>query len=199
MIVLVLMALAAGIAYGVSGIEISLLQSLVEHKDLLVMVLMFSVGISVGMHRGLFAKLKEYHIKALVIPLGIVVGSILGGLVCGLFLDHSFGETTAVACGLGWYSLSGIAIESFSGAYMGTVAFLSNLMREIFSFVLIPLISRVANNFSCIAIAGATSEDTTLPMMIRYTNEETVVLSVLNGMLCSALVPILISLCFEIF
>ena len=40
---------------------------------------------------------------------------------------------------------------------------------------------------------------TTLPMMIRYTNEETVVLSVFNGVICSALVPFLISFCYNLF
>lgn len=32
-------------------------------------------------------------------------------------------------------------------------------------------------------------------MMLKYTNEETVVLSVLNGMICSLFVPVIISLC----
>lgn len=45
---------------------------------------------------------------------------------------------------------------------------------------------------SLVAPAGATSEDTTLPMLVRCTNGETVVLSVLNGVICSALVPVLI-------
>lgn len=82
---------------------------------------------------------------------------------------------------------------------MGSIAFLSNLMREIISFFLIPWIATHLNYYSCIAPAGATSEDTTLPMMIRYTNEETVVLSVINGVICSALVPVLISFCFHVF
>ena len=76
---------------------------------------------------------------------------------------------------------------------------LSNLLREIFSFFSIPWISKKLNYYTCIAPAGATSEDTTLPMMIRYTNEETVVLSVFNGVICSALVPFLISFCYNIF
>ena len=53
--------------------------------------------------------------------------------------------------------------------------------------------------FSCIGPAGATSEDTTLPMMIRYTNEETVVISVFNGVICSAAVPVLIAFCSRFF
>ena len=66
---------------------------------------------------------------------------------------------------------------------------------ELFSFFSIPLLSRL-NYYACIAAAGATSEDTTLPLMIKYTDEETVILSVLNGAICSAFVPVLISLCY---
>ena len=69
-------------------------------------------------------------------------------------------------------------------------------MREIFSFIIIPVAAIKLNYYTCIAPAGATSEDTTLPVMLKYTNEETVVLSVLNGIICSFFVPILISLCF---
>ena len=54
------------------------------------------------------------------------------------------------------------------------------------------------NPYACIASAGATSEDTTLPMILRYSNEETVVVSVLNGIICSFFVPILLSLCFRL-
>ena len=50
---------------------------------------------------------------------------------------------------------------------------------------------------ACIAAAGATSEDTTLPMMMKYTDEESVVLSVLNGAICSVLVPVLINACYR--
>ena len=53
------------------------------------------------------------------------------------------------------------------------------------------------NYYTCIAPAGATSEDTTLPVMLKYTNEETVVLSVFNGVICSFMVPILISFCLN--
>ena len=52
------------------------------------------------------------------------------------------------------------------------------------------------NAYACIAVAGATSEDTTLPMILRYTDGETAVLSVLNGVICSAFVPVLLSLCY---
>ena len=40
--------------------------------------------------------------------------------------------------------------------------------------------------------------DTMLPMMIKYTDEEIVVISVLSGVICSALVPIMINFFYQI-
>lgn len=80
--------------------------------------------------------------------------------------------------GWGWYSLAGVTISNLATAEAGSIAFMSNLMREMFSFVIIPFLAVHFNYYTCIAPAGATSEDTTLPLMLKYTNEETVVLSV---------------------
>ena len=67
---------------------------------------------------------------------------------------------------------------------MGSIAFLSNLMREIFSFFMSPWIAKHLNYYSCIAPAGATSEEYDAADDVQYTNEETVVLSVINGVIC---------------
>ena len=111
-------------------------------------------------------------------------------------MNYPVNEAVSIASGLGWYSLAGVSISGLAGAELGSIAFLSNLLREIGSFFMIPYISRHFNAYTCIAPAAATSEDTTLPMLIRYTNEETVVFAVLNGIICSTLVPVLISLCY---
>lgn len=149
------------------------------------------------MYRGIVQKIKTYHIRIFLIPLGIILGSMMGGFLCSFFFDMTWRQGTAIASGMGWYSLAGASIGKLGGANLGSIAFLSNLMREIFSFFLIPLIALKLNHYTCIAPAGATSEDTTLPVMLKYTSEETVVLSVLNGMICSFFVPILISFCFH--
>ena len=139
-----------------------------------------------------------------VLVLGVLCGTVpaaarflaplAGGVLCGLLVGCPPRLAAAVAGGLGWYSLAGVTITNLAGAELGSIAFLSNLMREIGSFFAIPLIARHLNSYTCIAPAAATSEDTTLPMLVRYTSEETVVFAVLNGILCSALVPVLISL-----
>ena len=198
MVVLALAALVGGILFGLSGISLAPLDFISLHSDLILYALMFLVGISIGLNRGIVQRIRAYHVKVFIIPLGVVAGSLLGGVLCAPLLGMSVRESTVVASGLGWYSLSGVMISEMAGARLGSVAFLSNLMREIFSFFSIPWIAKHLNYYSCIAPAAATSEDTTLPMMIRYTNEEVVVLSVLNGAICSALVPVLIRLCWSL-
>lgn len=197
MVFMALIALILGVLYGLSGL--TFIDFIVENKEYVLYFLMFLVGISIGLNKGILKKLKEYHFKVFIIPFGIITGSILGGVVCSYLLNIDMNITTAISSGLGWYSLSGIMITNLTNATYGSITFLSNLMREIFSFFCIPLVAKYLNYLTCIAPAGATSEDTTLSMMIKYTNEETVVLSVLNGMICSTLVPILINLCFKIF
>ncbi len=161
-------------------------------------VLMFAVGISVGLNKQVFRKLREYHLKILIIPIGIVAGTIAGGFLGSWICGMPFKEGVPVACGLGWYSLSGVLLSDLAGAGVGTLAFLSNLLREIFSFLSIPFVAKHFNHYSAIAPAAATSEDTTLPMLMKYTSEEVVLMAVFNGVLCSALVPVLIRFFFEI-
>ena len=197
-VILTFFALVFGLFCGLSGTESEIIRFISKNSDMILYILMFSVGISIGMHNGILKKIRQYHLKILIIPLGITAGSILGGLLCSLILKLPLNQGAAVASGMGWYSLAGVTISRLGGAELGSIAFMSNLMREFFSFFLIHIIAAKLNYCTCIAPAAATSEDTTLPVLLKYTDEETVVLSVLNGMLCSFFVPILITFFFHI-
>lgn len=177
----------------------TLAQLFSQYSDVVLYILMFSVGISVGMNKSVFAKIRQYHIKIFLIPAGIIVGTIAGGFVCSLLLGESIGNSMAVVSGLGWYSLSGVLVTSMINAQMGSIAFLSNLLREILSFLTIPWIAKHLNHYAAIAPAAATSEDTTLPMLMKYTSEEVVVLAVFNGVVCSVMVPVLTKFLFDVF
>ena len=154
---------------------------------------MFSVGISVGTNREVFGKIREHNIRVVIIPLGVMAGSILGGFVCGIILKMPFNQSLPIASGLGWYSLSGVLITNLINAEIGTISFLSNLFREIFSYLTIPYIAKHFNYYTAIAPAAATSEDTTLAILIKYTDAEIIILAVVNGIICSTAVPILIN------
>lgn len=197
-VVITLLSLFVGLIYGLAGFDVSLIDAIGAHTDWILYALMFSVGISIGMQRGMASKIREYHLKIFIIPIGVIIGSFIGGLLCAWMLGLPLGHGAAVASGMGWYSLAGATISQMGGAELGSIAFMSNLMREIFSFVLIPFLAVKLNYYTCIASAGATSEDTTLPVMLKYTNEETVILSVFNGVICSFFVPILIPFCFSL-
>lgn len=189
-------SLAAGLAGGAWPVSASFLVPLSAYSDGLLLLLMLSVGVSVGMRRGLLTIIRHYHVKILVIPAGIIAGSLAGGALLALATDWPLGPALSVAGGLGWYSLSGAAVSRLAGPEIGSIAFLASLLRELFSFFLIPFLARGLNGWTAIAPAAATSEDTTLPMLIRYTNEETAVFAVVNGILCSAAVPVILPLCY---
>ncbi len=162
------------------------------NAHIILYILMFFVGISVGANRTVFSKIRQYHVKIFIIPAGIVAGSVAAGALCAPLLGLEWGQSMAVTSSLGWYSLSGVMITELGGAEMGAVAFMSSLMREILSFLLIPFIARYLNAYTTIAPAAATSEDTTLPAILKYGGAETAVMAVFNGVFCSALVPVLI-------
>ena len=151
-------SLLGGLAYGIFGFHIPAVSLILKNTDGVLYALMFFVGISIGMHRGILSKIREYHIKIFIIPAGIIAGSIVGGIICSLLLKIPVGQGTAIASGMGWYSLAGVTIGNLAGAQLGSIAFLSNLMREIISFFLIPPISRRLNYYTCIAPAAATSD-----------------------------------------
>lgn len=173
-------------------------QAVMSLSDYVLGFLMVSVGVSVGMNKLILRKLREYNLTILLIPAGIMIGSVAGGFLSAPFLKIPLPVCVSVTSGLGWYSLSGVLVGDLAGAEAGAIAFLSNLLREIFSFLLIPFLVKHFNAFTAIAPAGATSEDTTLPMMIKYTSEDVVVISVLNGVICSAMVPLLINFFYQI-
>lgn len=199
MVYIALISAAIGIAAGQLFLSGEVHGALSTAADYTLYLLMFSVGISVGMNESVLEKLKNYSFSILLIPIGTAIASVLGGFACGLIFDMRLADSLSIGAAMGWYSLSGVMLEALSGAEVGTISFMSSLMREFLAFMLIPVLVKYLNPYCAIAAAGATSEDTTLPMLIRYTSEEFIVISVINGMLCSIAVPVLINFFFSAF
>ena len=76
---------------------------------------------------------------------------------------------------------------------LGTVGFLSNVIREISAFIMIPLVARVSY-LAAIGPGGATTMDSTLPVISRFTNPETSVIAFFGGFMLSFVPPVLIPL-----
>lgn len=159
-------------------------------------VVVFTAGVGVGAKREIFKKLREYRAKILLIPLGTIIGTVFGGVLLGLLLGIPLNEAAAVSAGFGYYSLSAGILTSLGGAGLGALAFVSNIFREVLSFIAIPLAAK-RNPYCAIAPGGATSMDTTLGAVSRCTNEEITMLSMIHGVVLTIVVPVLVPFLYE--
>ena len=158
----------------------------------MLLILLFSVGIDMGLNKEVFTRIRELGFKILLIPFGVVVGSLCGGAITSFLVHLPVKDSLAISAGLGWYSLSGIMITEAGNPVAGTIAFLSNVFREMLTFVVVPFIASHLNYYCAIAPAGATAMDTTLGIISRNTNTTVAVLSFVSGVICTLLVPVLV-------
>jgi Predicted membrane protein len=193
--------IAAIIAGIVSGMFI-MPESFLQNTDLLATVslnaLLLLIGIEVGSNKNVLRDIKNSGLASLVVPASIIAGSLIGGLVTGLIFGMPHNVSLSIASGFGWYSLSGIMLTKLANAQIGTIAFMTNVLREIIAVISIPYIAKYLNHYSAIAPAGATSMDTTLPLISKATSPSVVVVSFINGVLLSSLVPFFVTFFFSI-
>lgn len=163
-------------------------------------VLMFFVGIAVGADKKSWKLIRRMNIKIVLIPMGIIIGTFIGSaLVSWILNSWTAKETMAVGAGFGYYSLSSILISQMHSETLGVVALLSNIIREIFTLLAVPLLVRYFGKLAGIASGGATSMDSTLPVIVKFTGKEWGIISVFSGICLTILVPFLVSFILEFF
>jgi len=96
----------------------------------------------------------------------IIIGSIGGSMFAGFLLKLPLNESGAVGAGFGWYTLSSMMLASYS-TELSTLAFISNVVREILALISIPIIAKYIGDIESIAPAGATAMDTSLPIISK--------------------------------
>lgn len=157
--------------------------------------LMFSVGISVGNDGETLSKFRHISPLFALLPLCTIVGSLLGSALCiFLFDNRSLTDCLALGSGLGYYSLSSILITEAKGVELGTVALISNIIRELITLVGAPFLRRFFGPLAPIASGGATTADTTLPVISSTSGKDFVVVSLFHGFVTDFSVPWLVSL-----
>lgn len=161
------------------------------------LLMMFFVGLNFGQEKEFFSKIKKEGLSLLIYPILIGAGSLVGAFLVGLFLPIGLLETVTVGAAFGWYSLSGPLLSKMVSTELGTVAFLANLFREIITFFLIPLFAKTTlkrNGISPLAFAsgGATTMDSTLPIILQTTDTQTTLAAFISGAILSMSVPLLL-------
>ena len=137
--------------------------------------LMFCVGITLGSDTALAGRVRRLDPRLALLPVMTAV------------------DTMAVGAGFGYYSLSSIFIADFRGAELGTVALLCNVMRELFTLLAAPLVARWFGPLAAVSIGGATTFDTTLPIITQSAGKPYAVVSIFHGCVLDFSVPFLVT------
>jgi uncharacterized membrane protein YbjE (DUF340 family) len=157
--------------------------------------LMFSVGLSIGNDPNSFRQFRRLNVRLIFLPLMTILGTFLGVIAVSLFMpNRSLVDCLAVGSGFGYYSLSGILITQCNGAELGTIALLSNIMREVLTLLLAPWMVRYFGNLAPISAGGATTMDTTFPVIVRSSGKEYSIVSIYHGFVMDLSVPFLVTL-----
>ena len=155
--------------------------------------LMFCVGITLGSDTALAGRVRRLDPR-LALPVMTAVGTLAGAALSTLLLPPlTAGDTMAVGAGFGYYSLSSIFIADFRGAELGTVALLCNVMRELFTLLAAPLVARWFGPLAAVSIGGATTFDTTLPIITQSAGKPYAVVSIFHGCVLDFSVPFLVT------
>lgn len=157
--------------------------------------LMFSVGLSVGNDPQTLKNFRSLNPRLIFLPIMTILGTLAGSAAVSLILTHrSLTDCLAVGSGFGYYSLSSIFITEYKGAELGTIALLANISREILTLLAAPLLVRWFGNLAPISAGGATTMDTTLPIITRTAGQQFVVVSIFHGFVVDFSVPFLVTL-----
>ena len=156
--------------------------------------LMFCVGISIGCDTSVLKSFKEVNPRLMMLPIMTILGTLAGCAAVSILLGHrQLTDCLAIGSGFGYYSLSSIFITQYRGAELGTIALLANISREILTLLCAPLLAKYFGRLAPISVGGATTMDTTLPIITRYSGESFIILSIFHGFCVDFSVPFLVT------
>lgn len=160
--------------------------------------LMFCVGVTLGNDRTLAGRVRRLDRRLALLPVATAVGTLGGAALAAPFFGAdsavtSAADSLAVGAGFGYYSLSSIFIADLRGAELATVALLCNILRELFTLLAAPLVARWFGPLAAVSIGGATTFDTTLPVITRAAGRPYAVVSIFHGCVMDFSVPFLVT------
>lgn len=155
-------------------------------------LLLIFVGMDLGLEGTVIDNFRKVGLRILVFPAAVIVGTLGGALLCSLFMDLSVKECLAVGAGFGWYTLAPGIIMEKGYVTASAVSFLHNVMRELFSIVLIPAVAKKVGYIETTGMPGAAAMDVCLPIVEKSTRSDIAVYSFVSGVILSILVPVLV-------
>lgn len=165
--------------------------------------LLLFVGMGIGLNPNMMRDIKSLSPRLALLPLVTILGSWMGAVVayvvmssdlCTLFQQRSLTSCLAIDSGFAYYSLSSIFITEYRGAELGTIALLANIVREMITLLLAPMLAKRFGPLAPITAGGATTMDTTLPIIAQASGQKYVALSIYHGFVTDFSVPFLVTM-----
>ena len=164
------------------------------YSKYILFLLMFLVGMNLGLDTKLLKTIRSQPLKLLLLPVATVLGTFAGAFAAVAILgcigsgapSVSLLDSLAVSSGFGYYSLSSIFLNEAKGAEMGTIAFA-------------PLMVKCFGKLAPVSSGGATSMDTTLPVIQKYSGNEYVPVSIFHGVVMDFSVPLFLTFFLSLY
>lgn len=145
-------------------------------------LLLAFVGFSMGLEGKLGTMLRGAGLGIVLVPLAMVAGSLLAGVVYSLLSPMTLREGLAISAGFGWYTLAPSVISGAGHAVAGAVSFLHNVLRETLGIILLPLAASKIGYIEAVTLPGTCAMDVCLPIVEQSCNAETLPYSFTTGM-----------------
>lgn len=155
--------------------------------------LLLFVGLGIGQNPEMKKEVRSLSPRMALLPVVTIIGSWLGALLIWTVLHRTLSDCMAINSGFAYYSLSSIFITEYRGAELGTIALLANIIREMLTLLGAPLMARWFGPLAPISAGGATTMDTTLPILSQTVGQRYVALSIYHGFVVDFTVPFLVS------
>lgn len=155
--------------------------------------LLLFVGLGIGQNPEMKKEVRSLSPRMALLPVVTIIGSWLGALLIWTELHRTLSDCMAINSGFAYYSLSSIFITEYRGAELGTIALLANIIREMLTLLGAPLMAHWFGPLAPISAGGATTMDTTLPILSQTVGQRYIALSIYHGFVVDFTVPFLVS------
>ncbi|QHI71035.1 lysine exporter LysO family protein [Aminipila terrae] len=185
------LGIVSGIAFGRFLLPVELAFLLDYVIRICLIIIYIGVGISLGNNSDTLKYMKQLGWRILLVPVAILFGSILGGVISGFVLGLPLKITLISSAGMSYYSVTGAYMSSAYGVGVGTYGFVVNVIREFLTVLCLPLIIRISPG-SAIASGGAGDMDTMLLPIQKFVGRDLGLVTLFNGTVLTMIVPFLL-------
>lgn len=155
--------------------------------------LLLCVGMGIGSNPDMKSEFRSLNPRVALLPLTTILGSWAGAAIAFLVLQRTITDCLAISSGFAYYSLSSIFLTEYRGIELGTIALVANLVREAITLLGTPLLARIFGPLAPISAGGATTMDTTLPIITHTCGQRFTILAIFHGFIVDFSVPFLVT------